>query len=229
MSRNCTTAVVSISLLMALLFAASAFFAVPSQNIGATSDSGSFSASEAETRTVNFQSPTQPDDSIHFLVAQNCAFCHSSSNRANAMRDAKRRPVAPYDLWQASMMANSARDPYWRAVLSAEVVATPSKKALIEEKCTRCHAPMAAPAPESPPGEVLAYLKRSDQRSFLGLDGVSCTVCHQITDKGLGSDETFTGNSKSTRNPRSLAPTLIRLRCRCSGMLVTRRLMAHTF
>ena len=68
------------------------------------------------------------------------------------------------------MMANSARDPFWRAVLSAEVDATPSAKALIEEKCTRCHAPMAAPAPESPPGEVLAWLKQSDQRSHLGLD-----------------------------------------------------------
>ena len=86
----------------------------------------------------------------HFLDSKNCALCHSNSDRAIAMRDRKNRPIAPYDLWQASMMANSSRDPYWRAVLSAEVVATPSKKALIEEKCTRCHAPMAAPAPESP-------------------------------------------------------------------------------
>ncbi len=122
------------------------------------------------------------------------------------MRDAKQRPVAPYDLWQASMMANSARDPFWRAVLSAEVVATSSQKALIEEKCTRCHAPMAAPAPESPPGEVLTYLKQSDRRAYLGLDGVSCTVCHQITDKGLGSDESFTGHFEINQDSKIFGP-----------------------
>jgi len=171
-----------------------AFSQTLSQQFDAVAVAGAVSTNAEENQTVNSRSPTKPDDSIHFLAAENCALCHSSSNRANAMRDAKRRPVAPYDLWQASMMANSARDPFWRAVLSAEVGATPSRKALIEEKCTRCHAPMAAPAPESPPGEVLAYLKQSDQRSHFGLDGVSCTVCHQITDKGLGSEESFTGH-----------------------------------
>lgn len=129
-----------------------------------------------------------------FLEAEACAVCHSNSRRAEAMRDNKDRPIAPYDLWQTSMMASSSRDPYWRAVLSAEVVATPSKKALLEEKCTRCHAPMAAPAPMSEAGSVLSYLKAEDHRANLGLDGVSCTVCHQITDKGLGKPESFTGH-----------------------------------
>ncbi len=122
------------------------------------------------------------------------------------MRDRKNRPIAPYDLWQASMMANSSRDPYWRAVLSAEVVATPSKKALIEEKCTRCHAPMAAPAPESPLGDVLTYLKQNDQRSHLGLDGVSCTLCHQITDRGLGTDASFTGHFEINKDKKIFGP-----------------------
>ncbi len=122
------------------------------------------------------------------------------------MRDAKNRPVAPYDLWQASMMANSSRDPFWRAVLSAEVAATPSKKALIEEKCTRCHTPMAAPAPESPKGEVLAFLKNDDERSHLGMDGVSCTVCHQITDKGLGTEASFTGHFEINKDRKIFGP-----------------------
>jgi Cytochrome c554 and c-prime len=151
----------------------------------------------------------QPDEvrqGPHFREAIDCALCHSNSDRATAMRDAKERPIGPYDLWQASMMANSARDPFWRAVLSAEVVATPSQKALIEEKCTRCHAPMAAPAPESPQGDVLAYLKNGDQRSRLGLDGVSCTVCHQITEKGLGTDASFTGHFEINRESKIFGP-----------------------
>jgi hypothetical protein len=141
-----------------------------------------------------------------FLDAKSCALCHSNSDRASAMRDSKQREIAPYDLWQASMMANSARDPFWRAVLSAEVVATPSKKALIEEKCTRCHAPMAGPGTESPKGDVLAFLKKSDQRAHLGLDGVSCTVCHQITDKGLGTDASFTGHFEISKDSKIFGP-----------------------
>ncbi len=148
-------------------------------------------AGEAEVTATQL---AENSSAVRFLEAKSCALCHSSSDQATAMRDANNRPIAPYDLWQTLMMANSARDPYWRAVLSAEVVATPSQKALIEEKCTRCHAPMAAPAPESPPSEVLAHLKAGDQRSLHGLDGVSCTVCHQITDQGLGTDASFTGH-----------------------------------
>ncbi len=194
MLKNSTIALAFTSWFVAFPLIISAFFQGLPKTIGAASGSSTGSTHNEEYQTVNFLSPRKPNDRIHFLVAKNCAFCHSNSPRANAMRDAKQRPVAPYDLWQASMMANSARDPYWRAVLSAEVVATPSKKALIEEKCTRCHAPMAAPAPKSPPGKVLTYLKRPNRRLHLGLDGVSCTVCHQITDKGLGSEESFTGN-----------------------------------
>lgn len=143
---------------------------------------------------------------VHFRNSKDCALCHSNSDRATAMRDAKDRPVAPYDLWQASMMANSSRDPFWRAVLSAEVEATPSKKALIEEKCTRCHSPMAAPVPVSPDGEVLSYLKKQDRRAHLGLDGVSCTVCHQITPKGLGTDASFTGQFEINQDQEIYGP-----------------------
>lgn len=164
--------------------------------------------SEKETTAgkENMTHSTVSQDEIHFTDSKNCALCHSNSARAIAMRDVKNRPVAPYDLWQASMMANSARDPFWRAVLSAEVKATPSMKAVIEEKCTRCHAPMAAPAPESPQGDVLAYLKKGDQRSHLGLDGVSCTVCHQIADEGLGTDASFTGHFKINNERKIFGP-----------------------
>lgn len=143
---------------------------------------------------------------VRFLDSKHCALCHSNSDFASAMRDRKDRPVSPYDLWQTSMMANSSRDPFWRAVLSAEVVATPSKKALIEEKCTRCHTPMAAPVPESPKGEVLAFLNNDDERSKLGMDGVSCTVCHQITDKNLGNEASFTGHFEINQEQKIFGP-----------------------
>lgn len=162
----------------------------------------------ASTPTVTQanESRTDPPNESPFLNSKQCALCHASSSRATAMRDSKKRSVAPYDLWQASMMANSSRDPFWRAVLSAEVAATPSKKALIEEKCTRCHTPMAAPVPTSPPGQVLAFLKNDDEKTHLGMDGVSCTVCHQITDKGLGTEASFTGHFEINQDRKIFGP-----------------------
>lgn len=134
-----------------------------------------------------------PHGGVRFLNSTECALCHSFANSAQAMRDSKDRNVAPFDLWSGSMMANSARDPYWRAVLSAEVVATPSQKAHIEAVCTRCHAPMAAPVQASPRGQVLAFLNNDHPKAKLSVDGVSCTVCHQISSENLGTDASFTG------------------------------------
>lgn len=90
-------------------------------------------------------------------------------------------------------MAHSAVDPYWRAVVSAEIVATPSQKPHIEEVCSRCHAPMASPIAASPDGQVLGFLSGSHAKAALGKDGVSCTVCHQIQADNLGTDDSFTG------------------------------------
>ena len=143
----------------------------------------------------------QPADAAHFAKSSDCAHCHSYSNAASAMRDSRNRNVAPFDLWSGSMMANSAVDPYWKAAVSAEVAATPSQKPHIEEVCSRCHAPMAAPITTSPDGKVLAFLRDDHTKAALSKDGVSCTVCHQISSENLGTDASFTGrfqfNNKS--------------------------------
>lgn len=135
-----------------------------------------------------------PAPDTHFAVGRDCALCHSNSFRAVAMRDSQQRGIAPYDLWQSSMMANSSKDPFWKAVLSAEVQATPNLKSTIEEKCTRCHAPMAGSDRSSPEGEVVAFLNGDHKQAVLGRDGVSCTVCHQIDDVDLGEESSFTGH-----------------------------------
>jgi hypothetical protein len=128
-----------------------------------------------------------------FATSLECATCHSNSASAQAMRDQAGNEIAPFDLWQSTMMANSARDPLWRAVVSAEVAALPSRKAEIEAKCMRCHAPMATRQAEldDQPPLALSLLYQDTSRSQIGLDGVSCTLCHQITSTGLGSDQSF--------------------------------------
>ncbi|MFO0941221.1 MAG: multiheme c-type cytochrome [Pirellulales bacterium] len=149
---------------------------------------------------------TRPADTVHFAKSSDCALCHSFSNSASAMRDEKNRNVAPFDLWSGSMMANSAVDPYWKAAVSAEVVATPSQKSHIEEVCSRCHAPMAAPVTTSPHGEVLAFLRDDHAKAALSKDGVSCTVCHQISSENLGTDSSFTGGFKLNRKSEIYGP-----------------------
>ncbi|MCA8954567.1 MAG: hypothetical protein KDC87_00755 [Planctomycetes bacterium] len=110
------------------------------------------------------------------------------------MRDRTGRGIAPFDLWRSSMMANAARDPLWRAVLAAEIARTPSRRAEIEQKCMRCHAPMATPRGEQTTPAAVAILDDpKDSRHALARDGVSCTVCHRITAAGLGEARTFSG------------------------------------
>lgn len=134
-------------------------------------------------------------DSASFTSAGSCATCHASSENASAMRDAAGRSVAPYDLWQGTMMANAARDPLWRAVVSAEVAATPSRKAAIEAKCLRCHSPIASTEGEHHDKSFgLDVLYGDDAKAALALDGVSCTVCHQIQPQNLGKPESFSGH-----------------------------------
>ncbi len=149
---------------------------------------------------------TQPADAVHFAKSSDCALCHSFSDSASAMRDGKNRNIAPFDLWSGSMMANSAVDPYWKAAVSAEVAATPSQKPHIEEVCSRCHAPMAAPITTSPNAEVLAFLCADHAKAALSKDGVSCTVCHQISSENLGTDASFTGGFQFNKKSEIYGP-----------------------
>jgi hypothetical protein len=114
--------------------------------------------------------------------------CTTNTNRDSATGE-------PVDLtadWAASMMANSARDPYYLAVLSAEVAANPGHAGAIQGKCLTCHAPMAAYEAKIAGGSLtLEALQTSD----LGKDGVSCVLCHRIEPDNLGaSGASYTGN-----------------------------------
>ena len=131
----------------------------------------------------------------YFNNSQSCAFCHSNHDDAKAMRGPKGESIAPYDLWASSMMANATRDPFWRAVVSAEVASAPQHKAVIEKTCMRCHAPMAHVdgAKEGGPTPSLGTLNSGEMYSQYALDGVSCALCHQIRPEILGKPESFSG------------------------------------
>lgn len=139
-----------------------------------------------------------------FLDAQRCALCHSRSPRARAMTTLNGDDVSPHGTWSATMMANSFRDPYWRAQMAHEVEAEPHKKAEIEGLCLRCHAPTES------------HQARLDRRpapsieeallSPLAKDGVSCTVCHQAQATNLGTPASFSGQLDIRDEQRIFGP-----------------------
>ena len=144
-----------------------------------------------------------------FRLATDCQPCHSNAPAATAMRDSAGRDIAPYELWQGTMMANSGRDPYWRAELSAEIATFPSRRSEIEEKCTRCHQPMAASAPGQFDDErhwSPDKPQSGDPLADYALDGVSCTVCHAILPDNLRTTDSFTGGYYIDDQDRMFGP-----------------------
>lgn len=168
------------------------------ENTGGENTGGQNTGGSAETGdpTILGQPPITTINNGRFATSPECKTCHSNATGAQAMRDEKGNNIGFFDLWQATMMANSARDPLWRAVVSAEVAGTPSQKEYIEAKCMRCHTPMAsADAQLSGAGAVnIALIGNGTEAGALALDGVSCALCHQIQPDGLGSSESFTGH-----------------------------------
>lgn len=135
--------------------------------------------------------PGAQDDGEVFLEASRCAVCHSQSPRARALTTPLGTDASPHGLWSATPMANSFRDPYWRAQMASEVERAPHAKGEIESLCLNCHAPAASHSARlagrpTPPVEELVT-------DPLALDGVTCTVCHQARPDDLGTPASFGG------------------------------------
>ena len=103
--------------------------------------------------------------------------CHGADPIAFANVTADGQDINPTDQWRSSLMANSAKDPFWRAKVAHEVAINPDHQLELEDKCTSCHAPI---------GHFNAHHLGEDHyaaaqlfRRHLALDGVSCVACHQ--------------------------------------------------
>lgn len=93
--------------------------------------------------------------------------------------------VGQAPLWRGSVMAHSAKDPYWKAKVRTESRANPSLSGLVEDTCLRCHAPGQQYGTRAHGGLAL------DQLNGVGAEGVTCVICHQIGADGLGTKESF--------------------------------------
>ena len=124
-----------------------------------------------------------------FATSVDCIACHGN------LRDAAGEEISiGYD-WRATIMANSARDPYWQAAVRRETLDHPQAAADIEDTCATCHMPMARfdAAQAGRRGEVFANIPQSADAHAEAFDGVSCAVCHQIDPANLGAPESYDG------------------------------------
>jgi hypothetical protein len=147
-----------------------------------------------------------PVNHMLFTTSLHCVACHSKVYAPNG------EDISIGYQWRASVMANSARDPYWQAGIRRETMDHPFAKAAIEDKCSTCHMPMQRyqARAEGGAGEVFRYLdslhsgvanlepeadleEAAVPKATLAADGVSCTVCHQIRPDNFGQESFLDG------------------------------------
>ena len=132
----------------------------------------------------------------HLRDLRPCIACHSGLHTA-AGEDVS----IGYD-WRATMMANSARDPYWHAAVRREVT-RPSGRAELPSR-TNARPAICRWRASIPPREaraarcsqIIDYGAPAHREAF---DGVSCTVCHQIAPENLGTHASFDGGFEIER------------------------------
>ncbi len=132
--------------------------------------------------------------SARYSGAAECSTCH------NNLSDEAGNDVSIVDDWSASLMANSARDPYWIAKVAYELELNPTISGELNQTCSVCHVPMASDAStkDAQPQSILGpdgVLSATNPYHDRAMDGVSCTLCHQVEDDGkLGTPEGTSGN-----------------------------------
>ena len=198
---------------MRLVLSAVTLIALAGASISQPQESGTSPAKPVGAQVeANQKAPTAEKPKIAyekhvataFRTSDRCIACHVG------MKTAAGEDYSIGFDWRASIMANSARDPYWQGSIRRETLDHPEAKQHIENECSFCH--MAAIRlsdrdagrdthvfqrfPFSDLTAKTAQLQRAAQ------DGVTCSVCHQIEKEGLGTDATFNGNVQVSKAVR---------------------------
>ena len=152
-------------------------------------------AAQVTTETAEGGTRARPghQDLSLFTHSENCVACHNNLVAPSG------EDVSIGATWRSSMMANAARDPYWQAGVRRETIDHPMHSAAIQDECAECHMPMATQIARAAggKGEMFSHLPiaRADPSALhrLASDGISCTVCHQISSERLGTRASFNG------------------------------------
>lgn len=152
--------------------------------------------SPKETARLQDLLQTQPYDTNNFFATGGrCGGCHGHDPNNISLITPSGEDVNIADDWAGTMMANAAKDPFWRSKVSHEILVNPGIQIEIEDKCTACHAPT---------GHFSAFMLGQPNYSMaslvndtFGLDGVNCSACHQQKDSLMGNN--FSGNLQYTQ------------------------------
>jgi hypothetical protein len=130
----------------------------------------------------------------HFQTSDRCVACH------NGISTPTGEDISIGVDWRTSMMANAGRDPYWISGVRRETIDHPTAASAIQDECTICHMPMMRSEAKllGREGEAFVHFPpaHNTPADRLAEDGVSCSVCHQITGEGLGTCASFVGGFK---------------------------------
>lgn len=157
---------------------------------------GTAGCSPAATQAAPTDQPAEPRALLNvkaalFSTAGQCSACHTGLKTTGGM------DVSIDTDWRSTMMANSARDPYYRASVRRETLANPQYAEFIQDKCSTCHVPMAHFTTAAAGGKTVmlddGVFAATHPDHALAMDGVSCTLCHQIQSEGLGTAESYSG------------------------------------
>jgi hypothetical protein len=125
-----------------------------------------------------------------FVTAGRCAGCHGYDSLGIAMVDQDGHSVNVADDWRSTMMANSARDPFFLAKMEHERLVNPGIADTIGHACLKCHAPLAV-FEEKLNGNAPFTVEMMDTSVF-ARDGVSCLACHM--QNGQAAGHVFSGD-----------------------------------
>jgi len=137
-----------------------------------------------------------------FSGSGNCTMCHGAGSSANVTSTGE--DVSPPTTWRSAMMANAARDPFWQAVVRSESADLPAISGIVEDKCTNCHVPMGHE--EAQAVGDMEYILDEAKADGLAMDGVSCTLCHQVEPGNFGTVASFSGGYEISETRLTYGP-----------------------
>lgn len=151
------------------------------------------------TQTSTSEKPIvayKKNEATAFHTSDRCVACH------NGMKTREGEDISIGFDWEASIMASSSRDPYWQGSVRRETIDHPESGTFIQNDCSFCHMPAVRLADRDAGRDTHVFARfpfkkltsKTSQLQRTAQDGVTCSVCHQIKNDGLGTDRTFNGN-----------------------------------
>lgn len=147
----------------------------------------------------------------HHSGSAECSSCHNDPSMVVTTEvPGELRDVSIGTAWETSVMAQATRDPYWHAVVEWELDNFPMLEEKINDECLVCHAPTAHDLAEKEgldlrlfdevdeqTGEVINQgiytMDDSNELFNHAMDGVTCTLCHQMEPDNFGTEASMTG------------------------------------